>query len=313
VLFPQKNGGDKVAILNLAPNLYNWKPEIWRDFYFEIADEAPIDKVFLGEVICSKRAPLFDSYFDEVKTRLEKAGKKIILSTLAEITSNIDRRLLAKQVANEDFIIEANDVAALLNLNGMKHSIGSYMNVYNEDALEFFAKNGATNICLPPEMPRSGIIELNKVAKNLDVELEVQIYGRIGLALSARCYHARAHELTKDSCKFICDEDPDGMDLTTLEGQEFLVINGIQTQSYTCLNLVNEIDELQKIGINNFRISPQSKGTLNATKIFKNLLDKKIDAQEASVKLNEEKIDAPFSNGFYHGLKGYEWRAASKG
>ena len=296
-----------MAILNLGPNLYNWKPEIWRDFYFQIADEAPIDKVFLGEIICSKRAPLFDNYFSEVKTRLRKAGKEIILSTLAEITSNIDRRLLLKQVSNKDFIIEANDVAALLNLNGAKHYIGSYMNVYNEDALEFFAKNGATNICLPPEMPKSGIIELNKTAKSLNVELEVQIYGRIGLALSARCYHARAHELTKDSCKFICDEDPDGMNLTTLEGQEFLAINGIQTQSYTCLNLVNEIAELQTIGINNFRISPQSKGIIKTSKIFRNLLDKKIDVSEASAKLEMEKINAPFSNGFYHGVKGYQW------
>lgn len=297
-----------MAILNLGPNLYNWKPEIWRDFYFQIADEAPIDKVFLGEVICSKRAPLFDPYFEEVKTRLENAGKEIILSTLAEITSNIDRRLLTKQVTNKEFIIEANDVAALLNLNGKPHSIGSYMNVYNEDALEFFAKNGATNITLPPEIPKSGIIELNKIAKDLNVDLEVQIYGRIGLALSARCYHARAHELTKDSCKFICDEDPDGMDLTTLEGQEFLIINGIQTQSFTCLNLANEISELQNIGINNFRISPQSKGTFEAIKIFRKLLDKKIDASEAVAELEIKKINAPFSNGFYYGLKGYEWQ-----
>ena len=294
--------------LNLGPNLYNWPAEIWRDFYLQLADESPIDKVFLGEVICSKRAPLFEPYYEEIVSRLTKAGKQIIYSTLAEITSNIDRRLLTKQLSDKNIIIEANDVAALLSLNGAPHTIGSYMNVYNEDSLEFFAQNGATNICLPPEMPKSGIKQLNKTAKKLNVELEVQIFGRIGLALSARCYHARAHELTKDSCKFICDEDLDGMDLTTLEGQDFLTINGIQTQSYTCLNLVNEINQLQEIGINNFRISPQSKGTIKAAVIFRDLLDRKIDVDEASAKLEEEKINAPFSNGFFYGVAGNEWR-----
>ncbi len=293
--------------LTIGPNLYNWEPKKWRDFYFKIADEAPVDEVILGEVICSKRAPLFNDYFDDVVERLEKSHKKIIYSTLAEITSNIDRRLLTKQVAKKDVFIEANDVAALLNIN-KPHAIGSYMNVYNEEALEFFAKNGATNITLSPEIPKSGIIELNKSAKNLDVDLEIIIYGRIGLALSARCYHARAHELTKDSCKFICDEDPDGMDLTTLEGQDFLTINGIQTMSYTCLNLINEIKTLQEIGINKFRISPQSKGTIHASKVFRNLLDDKIDEKEAMELLEEGKINAPFANGFFHGLAGNEWR-----
>ncbi len=294
--------------LNIGPNLFNWQPEFWRDFYFQIADSAPIDKVFLGEVICSKRAPLFYDYFDEVVERLERAGKQVILSTLAEITSNIDRRLIDKQANDKNFMIEANDVAALKHLNGAKHAIGCYINCYNENALEFFANNGATNICLNPEMPKSAIFALNKVAKQLGVELEIQIFGRIGLALSARCYHARAHNRTKDTCKFICDIDPDGMDLTTLEGQKFLSINGIQTMSYTYVNLVNELDEMLNMGIKNFRISPHSKGTLEVAKIFRAFIDGKIEISQANAQLEEQRLNAPFSNGFYHGLAGYEWR-----
>jgi len=294
--------------LNIGPNLFNWSPEIWRDFYFKIADEAPIDNVFLGEVICSKRAPLFYPVLAQVVERLEKANKKVIFSTLAEVTSNIDRRLMNKQTADKNILVEANDISALQHLKDTPHRIGSYINVYNEDSLEFFAKNGATSIALNPEMPKSAIKQLNISAKSLGVELEVQIFGRIGLALSARCYHARAYERTKDSCKFICDVDPDGMDLTTMEGQEFLSINGIQTMSYTYLNLVNEIDELLEFGIGNLRISPHSKGTLKAAKTFRLLIDGEIDASEAGARLEEEKINAPFSNGFYHGLAGNEWR-----
>jgi collagenase-like PrtC family protease len=125
--------------------------------------------------------------------------------------------------------------------------------------------------------------------------------------LSARCYHARAHDLTKDSCLFVCDHDPDGMVLNTLEGRPFLTINGIQTQSYTCLNLVNELDELISSGISRFRISPQSTGTVAVTQIFHDLLNRKLSPAEASEKLHECGLDAPFSNGFYHQQPGFEW------
>ena len=52
------------AKLTLGPVLFNWAPEAWRDFYFRIADEAPVSTVYLGEAICSKRAPLFEQHYD---------------------------------------------------------------------------------------------------------------------------------------------------------------------------------------------------------------------------------------------------------
>jgi collagenase-like PrtC family protease len=293
--------------LTLGPVLYNWEPETWRDFYFQVADEAPVDTVFLGEVICSKRAALFDSYLGEVVTRLDRAGKTLVISTLAEVTSNIDRRAMKRVATSHEFFIEANDASALWYLDGRPHAIGPYMNVYNEHSLEFFSANGACSICLPPEMPASVIAALGRQADVLGVELEVQVYGRIPLALSARCYHARAHDLTKDSCQFICDRDPDGMVLHTLEGRPFLAINGIQTQSYTCLNLAGELDELAESGIRRFRISPQSTGTVSVTETFKALLNKEITSAEASECLHERGLDIPFSNGFYHRQPGFEW------
>lgn len=295
--------------LTLGPVLYNWPAETWRDFYFRIADEAPVDTVFIGEVICSKRAPLFDPYLEEVVARLKKSGKDLVFASLAEVTSNIDRRLVERVAASDEFFIEANDASALWYLDGRPHAIGPYMNAYNEDSLEFFAGNGARSICLPPEMPANGIAALGKRSGELGLELEVQVYGRIPLALSARCYHARAHDRTKDSCQFICDRDADGMVLHTLEDRPFLTINGIQTQSYTCLNLINELDELAASGVSRFRISPQSTGTVAVAKSFSALLDKEITPAEADECLRECGLDAPFSNGFYHQQPGMEWCA----
>lgn len=293
--------------LTLGPVLFNWPAEYWRDFYFQIADEAPVDVVFLGEVICSKRAPLFEPYLAEVSERLEHAGKKIVYSTLAEVASNIDRRQIKKVAASKDVLIEVNDASALWHLDGRPHTIGLYMNAYNEDSLAFFAQNGARSICLPPEIPASGIAALAKAALQANVELEVQVYGRIPLALSARCYHARAHDRTKDSCLFVCDKDMDGMVLDTLENEPFLTVNGIQTLSYTYLNLINELAELSAEGINRFRISPQSTGTADICKVFRSVLDQKMQPDQAMQALGQCGADAPFTNGFYHQQPGYEW------
>ena len=295
--------------LTLGPVLYNWAAESWRDFYFEVADEAPVDTVFLGEVICSKRAPLFDPHIDEVVTRLEGAGKRLVFSTLAEVTSNIDRRLVERVATATEYTIEVNDASALSYLDSRPHTIGPYMNVYNEDSLNFFADNGALSICLPPELPASGIAALGKRGHELGLDLEIQVYGRIPLALSARCYHARAHNRTKDSCQFVCDKDPDGMVLHTLEGRAFLSINGIQTQSHTCLNLAGELDELAASGISGLRISPHSAGTVEVANSFRALLNKELSPEEAGAKLHECGLDAPFANGFFHGRPGFEWHA----
>jgi collagenase-like PrtC family protease len=97
--------------------------------------------------------------------------------------------------------------------------------------------------------------------------------------------------------------------LHTLEGRPFLSINGIQTLSYTCLNLSCELNELSASGISRFRISPQSTGTVAAAKSFHALLNKEITSTEASESFLECGIDAPFSNGFYHQQPGFEWRS----
>src|SRR5690606_18938147 len=118
-------------------------------------------------------------------------------------------------------------------LQGRPHVIGPYINVYNETTLAYLAQRGASAICLPPELPLGSIGAI--AAANDEIAVEVFAWGRSPLAISARCYHARVHGLTKDGCQFVCGEDPDGLDVDTLDGQAFLSINGVQTlsRSYT--------------------------------------------------------------------------------
>lgn len=295
------------AQLTLGPVLYKWPAETWRDFYFQVADEAPVATVFLGEVVCSKRAPLYDAVLPDVVTRLTKAGKRLVFSTLAQVTTAVDRRLVARIAAADGVLVEANDTAALWHLDGRPHTIGPTINVYNEDALRVLAHDGACSVCLPPEMPIQGIAELAPVARELGVALEVQVYGRMPLALSARCYHARAHDRIKDTCQYVCECDPDGLVLETLEGHPFLAVNGIQTQSYACLNLVGDLDRLIDAGVGRFRISPHSSGTVTVAETFRAVLDGKLAVAEAIERLRTCAPDAPFSNGFLHGEAGHAW------
>jgi O2-independent ubiquinone biosynthesis protein UbiV len=298
--------GEAAASVTLGPVLFYWKPEKWRDFYFRIADEAPVDTVYLGEAVCAKRAPMLEPYYDAVAKRLTAAGKTVVYSTLAEVIQKVDRKL-AESISATEGLVEANDTSALFRLRGRTHHVGPFMNVYNELTVGVLAEYGARNFCLPAEMPATAIEALCAATNELGVTIEVQAFGRMPLALSARCYHARAHGRTKSSCRYACEDDPDGMVLRTLEGNPFLAINGIQTLSYECLNLIDEVEVLRAMGVSRFRLSPQSCDMVKVASIFRALLDRQITDDEAAVMLDEILLPMPFANGYYHGEPGHRW------
>ncbi|MCC6948400.1 MAG: U32 family peptidase [Bradyrhizobiaceae bacterium] len=298
------------AAISLGPILFNWQPEAWRDFYFRIADQAPVDTVYVGEVVCSKRSVLFEPYFEEVAERLKAAGKTVVYSTLSEVMLKLDRQVVDSVCGLQDSLIEANDGSSLAHLSGKPHHVGPFVNAYNEGTISFLARKGARNFCLPAELPATAIRVLCERAANVGATIEVQAFGRISLALSARCYHARAHGRTKDSCQFVCENDPDGMELRTLDNRPFLAVNGIQTLSFEYLNLINELDDLRAMGVSRFRLSPHSCDMVAVASIFRSVLDRRIALAEGLEQLKALNLGAPFSNGFYHGVPGHQWVAA---
>jgi collagenase-like PrtC family protease len=92
--------------------------------------------------------------------------------------------------------------------------------------------------------------------------------GRLPLAYSARCYTARSHNLPKDDCRFKCLDYPDGRMLKTQEEQEFLVLNGIQTQSALTHQVLEQVPELEELEVDVLRISPQFQHTGRIVEIF---------------------------------------------
>ena len=293
--------------LTLGPVLYNWDPKAWRDFYFRIADEAPVDTVCVGEVVCSKRLPFFQDLVPEVVERLTAAGKAVVLSSLALVTLERERRQTASLMRDGDLLVEANDVTGLVHLAGRPHAVGPYVNVYNEATLAWLACNGARLICLPPELPAASIAALASACP--DVDLEVWSFGRVPLAISARCYHARLHKLTKDNCQFVCGKDPDGLAADTLDGQAFLSVNGVQTLSSTYANLIGSLAELASIGVASCRLSPQTCDMVAVANAFRGVADGALDPAEGQHALAQICGGISFSNGFLSGDAGVRYQA----
>ena len=293
--------------ITLGPVLFNWPAEQWRDFYFRIADEADVDVVHLGEVVCAKRAPFFEPHLAEVAERLAAAGKRVVFSTLALVMNRQERQLVEAvcAMAAEGAEVEANDLSALAHLKGRAFAVGPFVNVYNELTADWLAEKGARRICLPPELDGRRIAALAAALRRKDVVPEVLVFGRMPLALSARCYHARAHDLPKDGCQFVCGQDADGMDLFTMDGEPFLAVNGIQTMSHACLNLAAEVPALKAAGVGMLRLSPQAACDMVAVAgIFRALANEEIAPDEANARLDALKLPFPFANGYYHGQPG---------
>jgi collagenase-like PrtC family protease len=301
---------DGGAEITLGPVLFNWKPERWRDFYFRIADEAPVGTVYLGEVVCSKRSPFFEPHYEDVIARLRAGGKRVVLSTLAEVMLKLDRQLVEGVCAAQEFLVEANDGSALFHLRGRPHHVGPFLNAYNEATVAALARRGARNVCVPAEMPATALRELCARTRGLGVTVEVQVFGRLSLALSARCYHARAHGRTKDSCLFVCEKDPDGLSLRTLDGKPFLTVNGVQTLSHDYVNLLGEIEQLRDMGVSRFRLSPHTCDMVAVASVFRAVLDGSVAAAEGMDRLAAMTVGVPFSNGFFRGKAGYSYRGS---
>ena len=140
----------------------------------------------------------------------------------------------------------------------------------------------------------------------------MQVFGRLPLAISARCYHARAHDLQKDGCQFVCGNDPDGLTIETLDDEPFLAINGTQTLSDTYCSLLAELPALKAAGIDSFRLWPHTCDMVQVAALYRAVLDDAMALEEAEARLDEIIGDVPLANGYLHGQEGRLWVEAAE-
>ena len=289
--------------LALGPVLYYWQRDALFEFYERIA-EAPVDIVYLGETVCSKRHNFRLEDWLEVAKRLAASGKQVVLSTQALIESESDLKTLRRLAENGSYTVEANDMAAVRLLSGKSFVAGPHINTYNPQTLALLAELGAQRWVIPVEMSRRMLAGM-LAGKPQGMETEVFAYGRLPLAFSARCFTARHYNLPKDDCQFRCLDHACGLTLKTREGQPFLALNGIQTQSSRVYNLAAELEGMEQLGVDVVRVSPQPFHTEKILALFRLRLDGSLTGPEAGQQMARLMPDEA-CDGYWHGQPGIE-------
>jgi len=279
--------------LALGPIPYYWPRARVMEFYAQVA-ASPVDTVYLGETVCSRRHELRFEDWMTLAFALAAEGKEVVLSTLVLVEGEGDLKLVRRVAGDGRFRVEANDLSAVRLLAGTDGWVaGPHLNVYNPRALGFLARLGATRWVAPVEATRETVQGLLAAHP---FEAEVFAHGRLPLAYSARCFTARRLNRQKEACGWACLDHPDGMPLATREGEPFLTVNGIQTQSARVYSLARDIDSLRAAGVSLLRVSPRSEGTLDTLRDLRAILD----GAPAAAPANDD------CNGFWHGRPGLE-------
>jgi collagenase-like PrtC family protease len=294
----------KALRLTLGPLLYYWPRERVFEFYEEAAGW-PLDTVYLGEAVCGKRHQMRPQDWGDIAARLAAAGKEVVLSTCELIESEQDLRVMRRIAENGRFLVEANDLGAVKLLAGKAPFVcGPYLNIYNRPTLEVFRSFGASRWVMPIEMSREGLREVLR-PEGLAMQTEVFCYGRLPLAISARCFTARYNNLSKDDCRFSCVDHPDGLLVSTQEDEAFLAVNGLQTQSARVQDLSAELAAMATLGVDHVRLSPQSERMADVVKTFHAAAHGELSADEAARAL-DRLAPAALCDGYWHGRAGHE-------
>ncbi len=284
--------------LSVGPLLYWWPRNALLDFYAQLAD-APVQGIVLGELVCSRRNEIKFEDWLAIARELRAAGKEVRLATMALVMSEAELRSLRRVCEQDEFPVEAGDAGALAVLarcGNKPFTLGPHLNVYNADALQEHAQLGADRWVAPVELSLDAVARINPQPSA--IATEVWAFGRLPLAFSARCFTARHYRLQKDDCQFRCRDDADGLLLKTGEGEPFLALNGIQTQSAALQCLIAQGDALREAGVGRLRLSPCGNAFTEVVALFDAVFAQGKDGHEALAEMRQLPLPGRLVDGF---------------
>lgn len=264
--------------ISLGPILYYWPKEKVEAFYRDVADSSDIDVVYLGETVCPKRSELFLKDYLDIAHQLREAGKQVRLSTMTLLESPGMVRDLVRCIDSGEFMVEANDMGGvfLAQQKGVPFVAGAAINCYNQHTLKYLVNAGMQCWVMPVELSREWLADILSQDVVQDIrscfDVEVFAFGHMPLAWSARCFTARSENRAKDQCGLCCINYPCGRSVTSQDGHQVFILNGIQTQSGHRYNLINQLQHMHGL-VDVVRLSPQVEDTLLWAKRFRNNLN----------------------------------------
>ncbi len=256
---------------SLGPIQYYWERNLVYDFY-EQAKDSGFDCIYLGESVCSKRKELKTDEWIDLAKELSASNKEVVLTSMALIMAQSELSTLKRICSNGQVTIEANDLGAVQFLaeNGVPFVLGAAINIYNQVSLKQMINLGMKRWVMPVELSRAWLQEILAHCSDIRDQLEVEIYGygHLPLAYSARCFTARSENKPKDQCEKCCIHYPNGRLMKSQEGQKVFVINGIQTMTGKCNNLILDQNEMNGM-VDLLRLSPEGEEVFDVLNQFK--------------------------------------------
>lgn len=295
--------------LSLGAIQYLWPRQTVEDFY-QLQVNSPVDIIYLGETVCAKRRFLKVSEWINLAKELATSGKQVVLSTLTLTEAKSDMAGVKKLCHNGDLLVEASDMGAvqLMAEQSLPFVGGPSLNIYNAQTLKLLHKQGLMRWVMPVELSAETLIDILADADAMGIgdkiETEVFSFGRLPLAYSARCFTARFRNLPKDDCQLVCQDYPEGLAMDSQEGQVLFTINGIQTQSGRVQDLLPYWQQMQQMGVNIMRLSPQPHFMNDIIERYAQV----IQGQSMNTDI-EPWLSAPACDGYWRGQSGMDFIA----
>jgi collagenase-like PrtC family protease len=296
-------------VLGVGPLLTHWPRRALLDFYARVAD-SPVRSVTLGEVVCSRRREMKTDDWFSLARDLAAAGKEAVFATQALIESEAELRTMHRLADQDEFLVEANDAAALARLAGRPFVIGPHINVYSAAALDELAQIGAVRWVPPLELPLEAMALVNPPGRTPPIDTEVFAFGRMPLAISARCFTARHYGVNRDECGFRCIAHPDGLLLRTQEGSDFLALNGLQTLSARLMCALPERDAMAAANVRRLRLSPISTNFDAVIRAYDRVFNGGAQPQDELDALSALGLPGALADGYLRRDAGVNWSCA---